>query len=104
MARSNLSNSRTGADLAQATRLMAAGKTARAERILRKLLKSDPANAEALHLAGVARHRAGKPAQAVDLVEKRSAPHPGTPAFIARSAISCIPAGGTKRRPRATAR
>ena len=76
MARSNLSNSRTGADLAQATRLMAAGKTARAERILRKLLKSDPANAEALHLAGVARHRAGKPAQAVDLVEKaiRAAP------------------------------
>jgi len=68
MARPTLSNSSaeskgrldTAAALTDAMRLMIDGKTARAERILRKLLKTDPNNAGGLHLAGVARHRAGK--------------------------------------------
>ncbi len=60
----------SGAALAEAARLMIDGKTARAERLLRKLLRIDPGNAEGLHLAGVARHRAGKLGQAGNLVEK----------------------------------
>ena len=97
MARSNLQNSRTGANLAQATRLMADGKTARAERILRKLLKSDPGNAEALHLAGVARHRVGKPGQAADLVEKAIRAEPRDARFH-RTLGDILHAGGRDER------
>jgi tetratricopeptide (TPR) repeat protein len=97
MARSNRSNSTTGASLAQATQLMVDGKTSRAERILRKLIKSDPGNAEALHLAGVARHRAGKSGPAENLVEKaiRAAPQD---ARFHRTLGDMVSAGGQQQR------
>lgn len=63
--------------LEEAGQLLLANKWQRAERLLRKLLKSDPENAEALHLAGVARHRAGKIKQARRLVERAVNREPG---------------------------
>ena len=56
--------------LSEATRLILVGKTPRTEQVLHKLLKIDPNNAEGLHLAGVARYRAGKVARTRDLIEK----------------------------------
>jgi Tfp pilus assembly protein PilF len=58
-----------GAALDDAAHFLIDNKPQRADRILRKLLKADPDNAEALHLSGVARHREGKAKQARDLVE-----------------------------------
>ena len=64
----NLKN--TDALLDDAAKLLLANKWQRAERILRKLLKANPGNPEGLHLAGVARHRAGKVKQACNFVER----------------------------------
>ncbi|NKB57604.1 MAG: tetratricopeptide repeat protein [Alphaproteobacteria bacterium] len=58
------------AALNEAAHLMIDNKTQKAERILRKLLKAEPDNAEALHLAGVARYRTGKSKRARDLVQR----------------------------------
>jgi Flp pilus assembly protein TadD len=58
------------AALDEAARLLFGGNTQGAERILRGILEAAPENAEALHLAGVARHRTGEAAQARDLVER----------------------------------
>ena len=56
--------------LDEAARFLLANKWQRAERHLRKVLKADPGNAQALHLTGVARHRAGKAKQARRFVER----------------------------------
>lgn len=74
-------NSKNATDISalldEAARLLFANKWQRAERHLRKVLKADPGNAQALHLTGVARHRAGKPKQARRFVERavKAAPH-----------------------------
>ncbi len=60
----------TEAALDDAARFLVENKASRAERVLRKVIKAEPQNADALHLAGVARHRLGKAKQAVDLVER----------------------------------
>lgn len=56
--------------LDEAARLLLGNKWQRAERRLRKVLKADPGNAQALHLTGVARHRAGKANQARRFVKR----------------------------------
>ena len=67
--------------LRQAAQFLLDEKASRAERILRRVLKSEPENAEALHLAGVARHRAGKHRQARELVEKAIRIAPDVPDY-----------------------
>lgn len=61
----------------EATRLLLLEKTQKAARILRKVLKAEPQNAEALHLAGVIRYRAGALRKACEHIEQaiRSDPH-----------------------------
>jgi tetratricopeptide (TPR) repeat protein len=58
------------ADLDEAAHLLFADNWQRAERILGNVLRAKPSNAQALHLAGVARHRAGEIKQARRFVEQ----------------------------------
>ena len=65
-----MNRKKTEVFLDEAAQLLLANKWQRADRVLRKLLKAEPRNAEGLHLAGVARHQAGKVKQARGLVER----------------------------------
>jgi Tfp pilus assembly protein PilF len=56
--------------LDEAARLLLQGRTQKVARILRKLLKAEPRNAEALHLAGVARYRTGAIGKACEYIEQ----------------------------------
>ena len=77
------SDSRRKADegVTEAARLLQDDRTQRAERLLRKILKAEPENSEALHLAGVARYRAGRGKQARQLVERAISIAPDEPAY-----------------------
>lgn len=65
----------------EATRLMLQEKTQKASRILRKVLKAEPQNAEALHLAGVVRYRAGAFGKACDHIERAIQIDPNVPDY-----------------------
>jgi tetratricopeptide (TPR) repeat protein len=55
-----------------------AGRMAEAERLLRRLLKHDPDNAEALHCLGIALHAQGQNAQALGFLERSLRLHPAS--------------------------
>ena len=55
-------------DLTEAVGHHQAGRLAAAERLYRKVLDQDPANADALHLLGVVCHQTGRDARAVELI------------------------------------
>lgn len=61
---------KTPETLQQAEALLLEGKVTKADRILRRILKTEPENPEALHLSGVAKYRTGKVKPARDLVER----------------------------------
>ena len=63
--------------LAKAVELHRAGRLAEAERAYRRILDSDPDNADALQLLGVIANQAGRPAAAAELIRKALAVNPG---------------------------
>lgn len=83
--------------IAEAGRLLQENRTQKAERLLRKILKAEPSNAEALHLAGVARYRGGKAKQARQLVERAVRIVPDDPSFRVTLAGILEEAGETSR-------
>ncbi len=63
-------------DLTEAVGHHQAGRLASAERLYRKVLDQDPANADALHLWGVVCHQTGRDARAVELIGMALAANP----------------------------
>jgi predicted O-linked N-acetylglucosamine transferase (SPINDLY family) len=59
-----------------------AGKLQEAEHIYRRILRFDPANADALHLLGVVASQLGRPAEAVELIAKAVAIQPSNAVFL----------------------
>lgn len=68
---------RTRATFAEARLRFSEGRHDAAEALCRRILKAEPANADALHLAGVINSLAGRTDRAFDLLGRASAAHPG---------------------------
>jgi tetratricopeptide (TPR) repeat protein len=69
--------------LSQAVAAHQAGDLAQADRLYKKLLKSDPANSDALHLRGLIEFQRNRPERAIDLIERAILRCPSDPRYHA---------------------
>lgn len=74
--------------LAEALQHHRAGRFAEAEKLYRRILQSDPHNADALHLLGLIAHEAGRDDAAIDLIGRAIRLRPDAPAFYSNLGLA----------------
>ena len=80
-------------ELAAALGLHRAGKLGRAEAIYRRILKHDPAHADALHMLGLVAHQRAQYDEAVDLIRRAIACNPTVPFYYNHLGAALIAQG-----------
>jgi Flp pilus assembly protein TadD len=75
-------------DLKTASGLQAAGRLAEAEAAYRLVLAGQPANGQAMHLLGVVLGQLGRPAEALESLEKASRVLPESPELLGNLAAA----------------